>query len=107
VRDWPAAVRWYTDVLGLAVAYMEEDDQFCLFETGGAALALAGDHPEQAASTAENRLAPSFQVADLDGELERLRAAGVRIDPVIDGADEGYRLARIWDPEGNRIGLHA
>jgi len=106
VRDWPAAVRWYTEVLGLTVAYSEDDDQFCMLEAGGAMLALASDHPEHSAPTGENRLAPGFQVENLDGELDRLRTAGVQVDPNIDGEDEGYRLARIWDPEGNRLHLY-
>ena len=69
-------------------------------------LGLASDHPEFAVNTEENRLAPGFQVADLDETLERLRELGVRIDPTIDGGDEGCRLARIWDPEGNRLHLY-
>jgi predicted enzyme related to lactoylglutathione lyase len=56
--------------------------------------------------TGENRLAPGFQVSDLDETLRLLHGAGVRIDADIDGADEGYRLARIWDPEGNRFHLY-
>lgn len=105
VRDWDAAVDWYQEVLGFRVLALEEDDRFCMLETGGALLGLASDHPEHAASTSENRLSPGFQVQDLDAALERLRAAGVRVDPVIDGEGEGYRLARIWDPEGNRLHL--
>ncbi len=105
VRDWPAALAWYRDVLGLEVIALEEDDRFCLLGTGGAPLGLAADHPEQSASTAENRVAPAFQVDDLDKVVATLHAAGVKVDPHIDGAGEGYRLARFWDPEGNR--LHA
>jgi hypothetical protein len=30
----------------------------------------------------------------------------VKVDPHIDGEDEGYRLARIYDPEGNRLHLY-
>ena len=62
-------------------------------------LALTSGHPEQSTATGENRLAPGFWVSDLDETLRRLRSAGVRIDADIDGADEGYRLGRIWDPE--------
>jgi predicted enzyme related to lactoylglutathione lyase len=105
VRDWAEAVRWYTQVLGLPITTLDEEDGFCMLGTDGATLALASDHPDQAAGTEENRLAPAFRVADLDGTLERLRSSGVKVDPHIDGADEGYRLARIYDPEGNRLHL--
>jgi len=105
VRDWSAAVAWYRRVLGLEVVALEEHDRFCMLGTGGALLALASDHPELAAGTAENRMAPGFRVDDLDSFLRSLREAGVTVDEHIDGAGEGYRLARFWDPEGNR--LHA
>jgi predicted enzyme related to lactoylglutathione lyase len=46
----------------------------------------------------------NLRVDDLDGMLERLAAAGVRIDPK--RQDESYgRFAWIWDPEGNRVEL--
>ncbi len=100
---------WYQDVLGFEVVAFEEDDRFCMLTTGegGAMLALASDHPEHSEGTGENRLAPGFQVGDLDAALDRLRGLGVRVDEKLDGADEGYRLARIWDPENNRLHLYS
>jgi catechol 2,3-dioxygenase-like lactoylglutathione lyase family enzyme len=106
VRNWTAAVQWYTEVLGLPIVTSDEDDGFCMLGTDGAALALASDHLDQAVGTEQNRLAPAFRVADLDGTLDRLRSLGVKVDPHIDGEDEGYRLARIYDPEGNRLHLY-
>ena len=106
VRNWAAALQWYTEVLGLPILTSDEADGFCIFGTEGAALTLASDHPDQAAGTEENRLAPAFRVADLDGTLNRLKSVGVRVDPVIDGEGEFYRLARIYDPEGNRLHLY-
>jgi catechol 2,3-dioxygenase-like lactoylglutathione lyase family enzyme len=106
VRDWDAAVSWYTEMLGLTVVVREDDHRFCMLQTGGAMLALATDHPEHASSTGENRIAPSFQVGDLDAAVARLSAAGVKVDPELDGGHEAYRLARIWDLEGNRINLY-
>jgi hypothetical protein len=46
---------------------------------------------------------PAFVVADLDGYLARLAAAGHRWQP----ADEldGLRRGHTWDPFGNRIEL--
>ena len=105
VRDWPAMMAWYRDVLGLAILALEEDDQFCMLAVGGGFLGLACDHPEYAQGDAENRLAPSLGVDDLDATLAMLRERGVRVDDRIDGEGEGYRLCRFWDPEGNRINL--
>ncbi len=108
VRNWLAAVRWYSEVLGLKIGPYEEDHRFCMLRTpqGDTMLALASDHPEFAASGGENRCAPSILVEDLDATLADLRAKGVRIDPKLDAEGEGFRLARIWDPEGNRLNLY-
>lgn len=106
VREFDAAVSWYTEKLGLEVVVLEADDRFCLLGTGGAMLGLASDHPEYSQGRSENRIAPGFQVEDLEATLEKLRASGVRVDPVIDGGEENYRLARIFDPEGNRLHLY-
>ena len=105
VRDWPAAVAWYRDVVGLSIAALEEDDQFCMLSVGSGFLGLATDHPEYTVGDHENRLAPSLQVDDLDATLAMLRERGVRVDDRIDGEGEGYRLSRFWDPEGNRLNV--
>jgi predicted enzyme related to lactoylglutathione lyase len=107
VGDWEAAVTWYTEVFGLEVVVSEADDRFCMLSTGAAMLALAADHPEQSEIHGENRLAPGFEVSDLDATLDRLRSVGVKVDAVIDGDGEGYHLARIWDLEGNRLHLYS
>ena len=106
VRDWPAAVKWYSEVLGLTIGPYESDDQFCMMFAGDGFIALASDHPEYAGSTDENRVAPSLEVDDLDETLRLLASRGVRVDEV-EGEAEGYRLSRVWDPEGNRINLFA
>jgi len=46
----------------------------------------------------------NFRVDDVDGLVQQLAAAGVRIDPKRDDSDYG-RFSWIWDPEGNRIEL--
>jgi predicted enzyme related to lactoylglutathione lyase len=107
VRDWEAMVAWYRDVIGCDVVALEEDDRFAMLSTGAAMIGLATDHPVYAQSTEENRLAPGFQVDDLDAEVARLQAAGARVDPEFDGEGEGYRLARVWDPEGNRLHFYS
>jgi predicted enzyme related to lactoylglutathione lyase len=46
----------------------------------------------------------NFRVDQLDGVLERLAAAGAKIDPKQE--DYGFgRFGWFWDPEGNRVEL--
>ncbi|MBV9126313.1 MAG: VOC family protein, partial [Planctomycetes bacterium] len=46
VADWPAAVVWYRDVLGLKVQMLARTDQFALLNAGAGRLALKGGRPE-------------------------------------------------------------
>jgi len=46
----------------------------------------------------------NFRVDSLDEVLERVAAAGARVDPHRDDASFG-RFAWFWDPEGNRVEL--
>jgi predicted enzyme related to lactoylglutathione lyase len=46
----------------------------------------------------------NYIVDDLDALLEKLRQAGVRIDPKRDDFDYG-RFAWVYDPDGNKIEL--
>src|ERR1700755_2295498 len=46
----------------------------------------------------------NLQVDDLAGLLEKLRAAGVAVDPKVDDSEYG-KFGWITDPEGNRVEL--
>jgi catechol 2,3-dioxygenase-like lactoylglutathione lyase family enzyme len=107
VRDFDAAVAWYRDVLGLSVVSLEPGE-FCeLVPPGstGPALALATDHPDRISARPGAGWAPILVVEDFDATVAELRLRGVRFDAEEEGADEGYRLVRVLDPEGNAVGI--
>jgi catechol 2,3-dioxygenase-like lactoylglutathione lyase family enzyme len=106
VRDFERMVTWYRDVLGLAVVW-KEPGEFCALAMtdGGPVLALATDHPDRIADRPGTGWTPNLKVDDLDATVAQLRDAGVELDAAEEGADEGYRLVRVRDPEGNAIGL--
>jgi catechol 2,3-dioxygenase-like lactoylglutathione lyase family enzyme len=110
VANFDAAVDWYRDVLGLSVLYLEPSE-FCMLappdSTGSpaASLALATDHPDRIPRQPGSGWAPTLIVDDFDATVAELRQRGVTFDAEEEGADEGYRLVRILDPEGNPIGI--
>ena len=109
VRDFNAATRWYQEVLGLTVLWMEPDE-FCMLVppgTAGPALALATDHPERIPLAPGSGWTPTLTVDDIDATVAELRDRAVTFDAEEEGGDEGYRLVRIRDPEGNPIGITA
>ena len=108
VRDFDVMVAWYRDVLGLSVVW-HEPNEFCTLSAagGGAVIALATDHPDRINPNPRTGWTPTFSVDDFDATVGALHAAGVVFDAEEEGSDEGYRLVRIQDPEGNVIGISA
>ena len=108
VRDFDQLVEWYREVLGLKVLGVEPGE-FCLLRVGrgSTTLALATDHPERIQNQAGAGWTPTISVNDFDAFVAGLRARGVVFDAHEEGADEGYRLVRVLDPEGNAIGIAA
>ena len=106
VRDFDAMVAWYRDVIGLTVQWFEPNE-FCALSApgGGPPLALATDHPDRMSDRPGVGWAPTLEVDDFDEFIARVRAAGVELDAEEEGADEGYRLVRLRDPEGNAVGI--
>ncbi len=109
VRNLDAALAWYRDVLGLVVVWLEPGE-FCSLvapDSTGPALALATDHPDRIAASPGVGWTPTLTVGDFDGAVAELRSRGATFDAEEEGADEGYRLVRVRDPEGNPIGITA
>jgi catechol 2,3-dioxygenase-like lactoylglutathione lyase family enzyme len=107
VRDFDTMVTWYRDILGLSVGWFEPGE-FCTLVSGdteGTVLALATDHPERIGRHSGTGWTPTLSVDDFDDTIARLREWDVTFEGDEEGADEGYRLVRVHDPEGNVVGL--
>ena len=108
VHDFDALVAWYRDGLGLVVLAIEPGE-FCLLGVGrgSTTLALATDHPDRIPDRPGVGWTPTIAVSDFDAFVDSLRSRGVAFDAMEEGADEGYRLVRVRDPEGNVVGIAA
>jgi len=106
VKDWDKAVQWYTEKLGLKVAYKEDDDKWCQlsFPEGDAKLALLGWGAE--GNDGKNRCLPDILVDNLNLTVKELESKGVTFKGDIRGGDEGFRIATLEDPEGNELQLY-
>ena len=103
--DLPAAIAWYTEVLGLRI-YRE-------YGAGGTVtgvvLFLGGGFLELTGPRAGGRAGPDMalwlQVPDVDGECARLAAAGVTVLEPPETMPWGLRECWIADPDGTRLCL--
>ena len=107
VDDVPAAVAFYTTLLGFSVAY--EVPPFADVRRGALRLLLSGPAssgaratPDDAATGGRNRI--HLIVDDLDGEISRLRSAGATFRSDLISGPGGQQIL-IADPAGNLVEL--
>jgi lactoylglutathione lyase len=106
-RDLPRLLAFYRDLLDGSVSYQFPDGgepAFVALDIGTSQLGLAddpdlpdGDRPPDA------RFSLWIYAEDCDAAVERLRAGGTRI--LEEPADQpwGERIARVLDPDANRV----
>ena len=111
IDDVPAAVRFYTTVLGFTIE-QDASPAFAAVVRDGVRLLLSGEGSSGKRPLADGRRqVPGgwnrihLQVADLEAEVARLRAAGVpfRTSDIVSGP--GGAQVIVDDPSGNPIEL--
>ena len=111
IDDVPAAVRFYTSLLGFTLV-VDASPAFAAVSRGGVRLLLSGDGSSGKRELADGRRqVPGgwnrihLEVADLASEVERLRGAGVpfRTSEIVAGP--GGAQVILDDPSGNPIEL--
>ena len=103
-KDAKALQDWYVDNLGLE----PDADGYVILNWGsshsGSTVWSAFDGDAEYFGGPEARWMINYRVDDLDGLVEKLKAAGVQVaDKRFD--DVNGRFAHCWDPEGNKIEL--
>jgi glyoxylase I family protein len=102
-RDFGALCAFYEESMGLSVAMRDLKAGFAMFGKKPPYLAVVRKALRGAPK--RSRALPDFKVEDLDAILARLKAAGVAVLAEPSASPEGYRIARVADPEGNEIHL--
>jgi catechol 2,3-dioxygenase-like lactoylglutathione lyase family enzyme len=111
IDDVPAAIRFYTGLLGFTVEH-DASPQFASVVRDGVRLLLSGDGssgkralPDGRAQTTGGWNRVHIEVDDLAAEVARLKAAGVsfRMSDIISGPGGAQIL--LDDPSGNPIEL--
>lgn len=98
VRDLDAGRAFYTDKLGFAETYLDEEGRWARLMHGEMEIAITEGEPQEEAGVA------TVDVADIKAEAERLRAEGIEVGTVLELHGQ-MRLLDVYDPDGNRIQL--
>jgi catechol 2,3-dioxygenase-like lactoylglutathione lyase family enzyme len=113
VADFPAAFRFYRDVLGFKPLFGDENDVYTEFDGGGLTIALfrkdlmaevVGATDQPATAESQDEMALIFAVENVDTACKELQARGVALvtEPQ-DRAVWGIRTAHFRDTDGNLI----
>lgn len=94
---------FYRDVLGLE--QQMEGDEFAVFLSGGAQLAIGRHNGVQGKSRDPNRVMVNFRVDDCQSAYERLRGRGVEFIRPPSKETDGLTIATFADPDGNLLQL--
>ena len=99
--DVAAAVKFYSEGLGLRVKF-QDGDRFAALDGGSTTVAIAG----AAEDVTAGRVAASFKVADVDVAVQRLVEAGAVLER---SAEQGPHETRavLADPWGNPFVVYA
>ena len=102
-EDPEALNRWYAEHLGVIMPSGDYDSPGW-FQDRGEAVLYAFDARSEMPIPAGKSWSINFRVDDLDGVIDRLRAAGISVE-VHSTVYPNGRFAELDDPEGNRIQL--
>ncbi|GAA1138102.1 VOC family protein [Ornithinicoccus hortensis] len=99
-KDPDARAAWYREHLGI------DAGQTSVWEQSAGGTVLAPFPADSGYFPADQQFMLNLRVDDLDALTDRLEAAGIDVERVVDDGDAGYGLfARIYDPEGLPIEL--
>jgi ADP-ribosyl-[dinitrogen reductase] hydrolase len=110
VRDWPRALAFYRDTLGIPVAFVDEELGWAQLATGQGQLALERARSEEAEGEEKGSLVGRFlgvslAVPDVDATYESLVSKGVSFLGPPEVMPWGGVLAHLRDPDGNVLTL--
>ncbi len=106
VDNWPLMLAYYRDTLALKPRFVDEKNQYAMFDTGAVRIALEGPlKPAFAKRPGKNALVANLKTADLANTLVELKSRGVKVLTAIHQGPN-YTYAVIEDPEGNETLLY-
>jgi len=107
VSDWERSLDFYSNTLGMPVAFASAEMGWAELDTGGAHLALERADPEDAESAAlvGRMLGVSLEVDDITSTYETLVSRGVGFLGSPEKQAWGGVLAHFRDPDGNVLTL--
>ena len=103
-KDPDALNRWYGEHFGVIELASQDYDDDGWFQDRGETVFFACEPGSSTPGPPDKQWSINFRVDDLDAMVERLRAAGIEVEPHAEEYPNG-RFAELEDPEGNHVQL--
>lgn len=111
IKDVDRAIKFYTEVLGFKLEH-QAGTAFAMVSRGPLQLILSGPGSSGARPMPDGRRQEPggwnrivLYVSHLDGEIQKLKAAGARFRNAVEAGPGGTQI-QVEDPDGNPIELH-
>jgi len=102
VKDKDAALKWYTETLGLKqIPKMVDSDRLYWLQLPSGAMVHIIENPDAPSAPSHHT---AFEVDDLDAARDAMIGKGVDVTD-IQTRHDGQRACYLEDPDGNRIEL--
>jgi len=101
VVDFPRALAFYRDTLGLALLFADEGFQYARFQAGTVPFAIAAGPDAAKGRAATIHTGIGFCVPDVDAAYRALAAKGVHVTMTPQKQPWGGYMAMFADPGGN------
>lgn len=107
VEDWPMALAFYGELLGLPIEQQIDEEQWVSFDLAGGRLVVTGGGvaSDRAKGADRNAFVPNLECEDIEQTVADLEGRGVPFIVPLSTNPDGYKLATLVDPEGNRMQL--
>ena len=101
VVDFPRALAFYRDTLGLPLLFADENFHYARFQTGAVPFAIAGGPAPAKKREGTVHTGIGFCVPDVDAAYRALSAKGVHFTMTPQKQPWGGYMALFSDPDGN------
>lgn len=104
VKDVKAAIKYYTDVVGLKLAEFNEQYGWAELEgyEGGVRLGIAQENPQEKISAGQNAVV-TFTVGNLDQAKAAMVKKGAKCDGEVMEVPGHVKMQTMMDHDGNRF----